>query len=142
MRALLDVNLLSALLDTDHVLHGRAVEWFEGHVRQGWASCPITQNGCLRIMASPGYPNAMPIPVVLERLGEATATRWHEFWPDDISLLDVKVADPMRILGPRQLTDCYLLALAVRRHGCFVTFDDSITLAAVRGAKPEHLLKL
>ena len=60
MRALLDVNVLIALLDADHSLHARATHWFETHARRGWASCPITQNGCVRIMSHPGYPNALP----------------------------------------------------------------------------------
>lgn len=62
MRGLLDVNVLIALLDADHALHARAVDWFARHGAAGWASCPITQNGCVRIMSHPGYPNALPPP--------------------------------------------------------------------------------
>jgi hypothetical protein len=120
MRALLDVNVLIALLDADHSLHARATQWFAGHARAGWASCPITQNGCLRIMSHPGYPNALPVRAVMERLAEATTSGLHEFWPDDISLLD---------------PDLYLLALAVRHGGRFATFDHSISTEAVKGAK-------
>lgn len=58
MRALLDVNVLIALLDADHSLHERATQWWMRHARNGWASCPITQNGCIRIMSHPGYANA------------------------------------------------------------------------------------
>ena len=61
MRALLDVNVLIALLDADHSLHARATDWFASHARAGWASCPITQNGCVRIMSHPGYPNTLPV---------------------------------------------------------------------------------
>lgn len=139
MRALLDVNVLIALLDADHLSHARAHEWFDAHARLGWASCPITQNGCVRIMSAPGYPNPLPVPAVIARLTEATGTRRHAFWPDDISLLDNAVAIADRILGPRQLTDVYLLALAVRHGGRFVTFDASIPASVVRGWKPEHL---
>jgi predicted nucleic acid-binding protein len=78
----------------------------------------------------------------MERLAEATATPLHEFWPDDISLLDPRVADAARIHGPRQITDLYLLALAVRHDARFVTFDGAIALAAVRGATSKHLLAL
>lgn len=93
-------------------------------------------------MSHPGYPNALPVPVVMERLAAAGADKVHEFWPDDISLLDSRMIDAARIHGPRQLTDVYLLALAVKRGGRFVTFDGSIVLDAVKGAKAHHLLKL
>lgn len=142
MRALLDVNVLIALLDADHSLHARASEWFAGRARAGWASSPITENGCVRIMSHPGYPNPLPVHAVMQRLGEATAGPLHEFWPDDISLLDDRVADSARIHGPRQITDLYLLALAVRHGGQFVTFDASISPDAVRRADKKHLLVL
>jgi hypothetical protein len=142
MRALLDVNVLIALLDADHSLHARATQWFAGHARGGWASCPITQNGCVRIMSHPGYPNALSVRAVMGRLAEASSSNYHEFWPDDISLLDAKIADAARIHGPRQLTDLYLLALAVRHGGQFVTFDSSVSLSAIRGAEKRHVVTL
>ena len=142
MRALLDVNVLIALLDADHVSHASASEWFARHVQAGWASCPITQNGCVRVMSNPGYPNPIAAPAVLARLADAAATRHHEFWPDDVSLLDRRVVDPTRVHGPRQITDLYLLALAVRHGGRFVTFDSAIAPGAVRDAGSKHLLVL
>jgi toxin-antitoxin system PIN domain toxin len=142
MRALLDVNVLIALLDADHSLHARASEWFAEHARRGWSSCPITQNGCARIMSHPGYPNALPVHAVMQRLGEAVGSPLHEFWPDDVSLLDARIADSSRIHGPRQITDLYLLALAVRHRGQFVTFDGAIAAEAVRRAEKRHLLIL
>lgn len=142
MRALLDVNVLIALLDADHSLHARATTWFVSHARGGWASCPITQNGCVRIMSHPSYPNAFPTRAVMERLAEATASNYHEFWPDDISLLDAAIADPSRIHGPRQLTDLYLLALAIRHDGQFVTFDASVSIEAIKAAEKKHLVVL
>ena len=142
MRALLDVNVLIALLDADHSLHARATQWFAGHARAGWASCPITQNGCVRIMSHPGYPNALPARAVMERLAEATTSGLHEFWPDDISLLDQDLVDSARIHGPRQLTDLYLVALAVRHGGRFATFDHSISVEAIKGAKTKDMVLL
>lgn len=142
MRGLLDVNVLIALLDADHSLHSRATEWFSRHVRAGWASCPITQNGCLRIMSHPGYPNALPVRAVAERLAQASAGGYHQFWPDDISVLDTARFDAARIHGPRQLTDVYLVALAVRRGARFVTFDHSVSIEAVKGAKPGDVTAL
>ena len=142
MRALLDVNVLIALLDADHSLHGRATTWFGADARAGWASCPITENGCIRIMSHPAYPNSLPGRAVMRRLVEASASPFHHFWPDDVSLLDPAVADFERIHGPRQLTDAYLLALAVRHRGQFVTFDAAVPLEAARGAQRKSLLVL
>jgi hypothetical protein len=140
MRALLDVNVLIALLDQDHSMHTQAMRWFSARAAQGWASCPITQNGCVRIMSHPNYPNPLQVGAIMERLGEAIATAEHEFWPDDLSLLDPRVADRSRIHGPRQVTDLYLLALAVHQGGCFASFDASIPRTAIKGAEKKHLV--
>lgn len=140
MRALLDVNVLIALLDADHSLHAAATKWFTANAKDGWASCPITQNGCVRVMSHPGYPHPLPVRAVVERLAEATANALHAFWPDDISLLDAGVADPARIHGPRQLSDLYLVALSVAHRGRLVTFDRSIPLEAAHGAQRKHVL--
>ena len=142
MRALLDVNVLIALLDQDHTLHARARAWIEANARAGWASSPLTQNGCVRVMANPAYPNALPVAQVAARLREAIADVHHEFWPDDVSLLDDRIVDATRIHGARQVTDLYLLALAVRRDATFVTFDASVVADAVRGAATRHLTLL
>ena len=142
MRALLDVNVLIALLDSDHASHDAAIRWFAKHAPEGWASCPITQNGCIRIMSNQGYPNPLPVQAVIERLAEACDEFIHEFWPDEVSLLDSDVVDSTRIHGPRQLTDIYLLALAVQHEGRLVTFDNGIPLAAVRRATTQNMLIL
>jgi uncharacterized protein len=142
VRALLDVNVLIALLDSDHASHETAMNWFAKHAQAGWASCPITQNGCVRIMSSPNYPNPLPVHAVIARLSAACLEDIHEFWTDGVSLLDRDVVDATRIHGPRQLTDLYLLALAVHRGGRFVTFDTAIALSAVRTAKPTHVVVL
>jgi hypothetical protein len=140
MRALLDVNVLIALLDSDHASHGAAMSWFARHAREGWASCPITENGCIRIMSNAGYPNALPIRAVMQRLADACNEDVHEFWSDEISLLNPGVFNWTRIHGPRQLTDIYLLALAVSHAGRFVTFDGKIPLEAVRRATAQNLI--
>ena len=140
MRALLDVNVLIALLDADHSLHAPATQWFAANARDGWASCPITQNGCVRVMSNPAYPNPLPVSALIERLSEAASHELHEFWPDDASLLDSTVVDPARIHGPRHLTDIYLLALAANRRGRLVTFDKGIPLDAAPKAQRKNLL--
>jgi len=138
-RALLDINVLLALLDADHVDHSRARQWLQREIGSGWASCPITENGFVRIISQPRYPSPVPVARAAERLAHATATSSHEFWPCSVSLLDEKVIQRDRLLGPRQVTDAYLLALAVTKGGRFATFDRSVPLAAVDGAAPEHL---
>lgn len=140
MRALLDVNVLIALLDAAHVGHVAATTWMARQVKQGWASCPLTQNGCIRTMSQPSYPGSLPAAEVAGRLAEAAQHPAHAFWPDSISLLQEGVLDWSRVLGHRQVTDHYLLALAVRNAGCFATFDERISGAAVRGAQARHLV--
>lgn len=142
MRALLDVNVLIALLDAAHIGHALAHQWLAGNSAAGWASCPITQNGCIRIMSQPAYPGALAVAEVAERLMEAAQHESHRFWPDDVSLLAPGTIDWQRVLGHRQVTDDYLLALAVRHKGRFVTFDARVQLAAVAGAKAAHLVVL
>jgi uncharacterized protein len=142
MRALLDVNVLIALLDSDHVHNQRARDWLTTRTTKEWASCPITQNGCIRIMSQPAYPNPLPAAAIIERLTEAARGPMHEFWADDISLLDERVVHPRRVLGPRQVTDLYLLALALRHGGALATFDSRISLAAVPGAESANLCVL
>jgi len=126
MRALLDVNVLVALLDGGHLHHGLAMDWLAAHGGDGWASCPITQNGCLRILSLPGYGNPQPPARVAERLATATADPSHAFWPDAVSLLEPGRLRWDHVLVSRQITDVYLLALAVQHQGTFVTLDRSI----------------
>lgn len=140
MRALLDVNVLIALLDAGHAMHGRAMDWMEREAALGWASCPITQNGAVRIMSQPGYPTPRPPAQVAQRLSMACAAPEHAFWADDVSLLSSDLIDWQRLLGHRQVTDAYLLAVAVRNKGRFATFDQRVTAAQVKGAKPANLV--
>ena len=138
-RALLDINVLVALFDLDHAHHGRARSWLQREAASGWASCPLTENGCIRVMSQSKYPSPVPTGEVIKRLRDAAATSYHEFWPDDLSILDQNVFDNARIHGPKQVTDVYLLALAVKHAGRFVTFDGSVPLSAVLRAEKEHL---
>jgi uncharacterized protein len=140
MIALLDVNMLVALMDPKHLHHGRARQWWGAHKAAGWASCPITENGFLRIVTLGAYLNRFALPDALAVLRAAIALPGHSFWPEDVSLLDAAVFDHTRLLGPRQITDVYLLALAVRHGGRVVTLDGGITVGAVRGAETLHLL--
>lgn len=139
MTALLDVNVLIALLDADHLHHDAARTWLSKHLKAGWASCPLTQNGCIRILSQPAYPNHAPAAEVAVRLAEAASHPAHRFWPDSASLLSPGLMDWKRLLSGRHITDAYLLALAVKNKGTFVTLDHGVPLAAVAGAQAKHL---
>ncbi len=139
-RALLDVNVLVALFDPDHVHHEAAHDWFAEEGRHAWATCPVTESGCVRVLANPAYGAVGATPAELaDRLRRFTHSGGHEFWPADISLLDETLFDLSRTGGHRQLTDIYLLGLAHRRGGSLVTFDRTIARQAVRGASAATL---
>lgn len=133
-RFLLDVNVLIALIDSTHVQHDRAHDWFGRQGKRGWATCPLTENGVLRIVGSNRYPNSPGTPAaVAEILEVLRSLGGHEFWPDDITLLDPKRVDSDRLLDSAQVTDTYLLALAAAHRGHLATFDRHLVSAAVVG---------
>ena len=142
MIALLDVNVLVALFDPAHANHEAAHQWFAVNRQQGWATCPLTENGLVRILSNPRYPGRMTtIGDAIARLGSFRASGHHTFWSDDASLCDEGVLSA-HIQGYRQLTDVYLLALAVTREGRLATFDRGIPLASIEGAGDRHLALL
>jgi uncharacterized protein len=142
MRALLDVNVLIALFDEDHVFHNRAHTWLELNSALGIATCPMTENGLVRVLSHPKYSAAFRLaPIdVIERLAEFCAAQNHEFWADTISLRESEHFDAARILGSRQITDLYLLSLAVKNKGQLVTFDQGIEVTAVPLATLSNLV--
>ena len=142
MRALLDVNVLVALLDRKHVAHVTAHRWLAEHIAEGWASCPITENGCLRVLTNPRYPAPVSAAGVLAKLGTAKSSGHHEFWADDVSVTDMARFDREKFRGHQQVTDAYLLALAVKHDGCLVTFDSEIPLEIALGARAENLERI
>lgn len=140
MRALLDVSMLLALADRLHVHHAKAEAWRASNVQHAWASCPLTQNGFVRIVSGRTYANSMHLPDAVVLMRQLTARPDHEFWPDDLSLFDPAHVDLSRLLSPRQSTDVYLLALAVAHGGRLVTLDTGISYQAARSATSEHLV--
>lgn len=142
MRSLFDVNVLIALLDPEHLRHDAVHAWWSVNAAPGWATCPITENGFIRIVTQSGYPSRLPMAEALQRLSRETMRPDHEFWPDNISLLDVEHVDPRYVLGPKQITDVYLLALAVCSGGRLVTLDKAIPTAAVKRASTAHIAVL
>lgn len=130
---LLDVNVLLALLDPAHTHHEAAHAWF-ATASAAWASCALTQNGALRIMSNPRYGNAVAsAAVAADLLAELCAQPGHVFWPGDVSLLDSPLIDRARLLASDQVTDTYLLALAVQHGGRLATFDKRLVASAVKG---------
>jgi len=140
--SLLDVNVLIALCDGRHEHHLVTAQWFVDNAAAGWASCPLTQNGAIRIMSTPAYPGARPVSQVLAQVKVLCASTHHHFWPDAVSLTDERILNPLHLLGHRQLTDAYLLALAIHNGAQFVTLDGTIALQAVRGAKAGDVVRL
>ncbi len=137
---LLDVNVLIALFDPDHVHHEIAHDWFADHRTSGWATCPLTENGFLRVLSNPARGGEIArLPDLVVRLRKFCASGHHQFWPDSISLRDERLFNASFARGHKQLTDVYLLGLAVNRGGRLVTFDSKIPLAAVKGARRETL---
>jgi uncharacterized protein len=139
-RFLLDINVLIALIDPAHVQHDRAHQWFAETGRQAWATCPLTENGVLRIVGHARYPNSAGTPAaVAELLTTLCALPGHEFWSDDISLLDAKLVESSRLLDSGQVTDSYLLALAGAHGGQLATLDRRlITDAVIHGPQALH----
>jgi hypothetical protein len=138
--ALLDVNVLVALFDPDHVHHDAVHRWFGAHRASGWATCPLTENGMVRILSNMSYSGSQERPAqVLRRLRTFCASGHHVFWPDEVSLQDSTLYEMEVAAGHRQITDIYLLGLAKRKGGRLATLDRGIPLAPVSGARPEHL---
>ena len=140
MADLYDVSALLALLDEEHWKHHSVSEWFEGNLEQGWASCPLTQNGFLRIISRPGYSSPLSLTEAHQRLLGVTSSQHHQFIADDISLLDDTLVRFRDLTGPGQLTDVYLAALAVAHDMRLVTLDARILIDAVWGADHSRLV--
>jgi toxin-antitoxin system PIN domain toxin len=139
MTFLLDANVLIALGDPKHVHHLRVQQWFHAQKSLSWATCPLTENAFLRIVGGSGYPidygQPADVRVVLRRM-----CSWpgHQFWADEISLLDVAIFPKLTV--SKKLTDLYLLALAIRKQGQLATLDQRINPAILPGGTDSYLL--
>lgn len=124
---LLDVNVLIGMMWPSHESHGRVQSWFENNPKAGWATCPLTQAAFVRIVSNPGFSRDAVTPSdALQTLEENLRHPLHQFWPDDISLVDAVTPVRKRIVGHQQLTDAYLLGLAIYRKSKLLTLDRSI----------------
>ena len=124
---LLDSNLLIALLWPSHERHDVAVKWFTRHRVRGWATCPITQAGFVRIVSNPAFSrDAVQPREAVAVLSANTAAKDHAFWPDDLPVAEAVAFSGVRLMGHQQVTDAYLLGLAIRCGGMLATLDQRI----------------
>jgi toxin-antitoxin system PIN domain toxin len=140
LRYLLDVNVWIALLDEAHVHHLTALAFFEQNNLK-IATCPLVENGVIRVLNLPGYSKFGPIgfEVVSRKLQQICADMDHMFWPDSLSLRTDGLIDWSRVLGHNQITDIYLLALAKTHQGCLATLDHRVATCTVIGATAKNL---
>ena len=143
MITLLDVNVLIALLDPQHVQHDPAHHWFAQHSSAGWATCPLTQNGVLRILGHPRYPNSPGSPAaVMPLLKGLLSHPHHHFWADALSWSVTSAIRGDQVLAHGQITYVYWLALAVHHQGMLVSFDFRINTQVVQGGQDAlHLIR-
>jgi uncharacterized protein len=139
MRALFDVNVLIALFQPDHIHHLRAHQWWEAHQHLGWASCPITENGFVRIISQPKYPMPQTVSAAIKLLNLAKEATNHEFWPESVSLLNTALFDASGFTQHSQITDSYLLALAAKNKGRLVSLDQNIKTSTIVGFVEQQL---
>jgi hypothetical protein len=136
LTALLDVNVLIALIDPRHVHHEACHDWFAARGTTPWASCALTQNAVLRIVAHPRYPNAPGGPAVVSAvLARLIAHPCHLFWDAAPSLMAMPHVLPQALLDPGQITDTYLLALAMLHGGVLASLDRHLSTRAVDGGE-------
>lgn len=137
MGRLLDVNALIALLDPNHVHHEVMHIWFGARKAWTWATCPLTENGLVRVLAQPSYPGGPFAPrqtIGMLRSWIANQDKSYEWWADDVSLTDATLFRAEHVVAARQVTDVYLLGMAHRRGGRLVSLDRSLPWAAIHGA--------
>lgn len=138
--SLLDVNVLVALFFADHVHHDLAHDWFADHRHEGWATCPLTENGLVRVACQQPSDDVLVRPAdVVAKLQRFCRDKLQRTWTDSVSLTDATLFAPQFISGHRQVSDVYLLGLAKKMGGRLATFDRTIPVKAVRGGTAELL---
>jgi toxin-antitoxin system PIN domain toxin len=131
---LLDLNILLALFWSAHEHHEAALRWFENRRKARWATCALTQLGFIRLITNPRFSrDALLIADASVLLAANTSLPSHELWIEDISVVDALERCPRALQGHQQVTDAYLLALAVRHDGVLATFDRGIAALAAGG---------
>lgn len=129
--SLLDVNVLIALVDEDHTAHSKVKRWFRSAAELRWATCPLTEAGFVRVVCNPMYQEPAVNPDdARAMLGALTALPGHQFWPIDFGFEEAVAPLAERFFGHQQVTDIYLLALAILKRGKLVTLDRGLTFLA------------
>ena len=132
---LLDANVLIALAWPEHQDHARAGAWFSHHSRSGWATCPFTQSALVRVLSNPAFsPRALTVENALRVLEANVKLPGHHFWPADIAVTDAIGRVERRLTGHGQITDAYLLGLAIHHRGKLATLDRGIAAWGPRAA--------
>lgn len=141
MVSLLDVNLLVALAWPNHVHHRAALAWFQRHQTAGWATCPLTESGFVRVSSNRAIiPEARPPQEAILLLRRIVALAHHEFWQDDVSFASATALEGIPLVGHRQVTDAHLLLLAQHRGGRLATLDGKIRGLVPRGRDASEIL--
>jgi uncharacterized protein len=131
---LLDVNVMIALSWRQHSLHNRARSWFAEHHAKGWATCPLVEAGFVRIVSNPNFsPQSVSVQEAVEALRSSLVDKTHQFWPDSIALPDALAMLDKPVTGHQQITDAYLVALAIKNRGKLATLDRRIAEKAPAG---------
>ena len=142
MTYLLDVNVLIALAWPTHVHHGAAQTWFRTTGQRAWATCPLTQTAFVRISSNPKFIDGAVTPnQAVELLAEVTQAPQHEFWPDILSLGETDAIAWAHVVGHRQVTDAYLLALAKTHGGKLATLDGGVAALLPTAKEQQTLLE-
>jgi len=141
--SLLDTNVLVALAWPNHVHHEMAHRWFGRHQPGGWATCPLTQSGFVRVSSNKGVvPEARTPREAIELLRQILELPHHHFWADDVSLPASEFVAPERLVGYRQVTDAHLLAVALRHNGRLATLDRGIRGIVPASQRPDEVVVL
>jgi toxin-antitoxin system PIN domain toxin len=138
-----DTNLLIALFWPSHERHELAVKWFTRRRGKGWATCPFTEAGFVRIVSNPAFSrDAVQPREAIQVLSANTVAKDHEFWPDDPPFAEAVAFAGVRLLGHQQVTDAYLLGLALNRGGALATLDKGIGSLAAPGSPERNALEI
>jgi len=133
---LLDANVLIALAWPEHSSHERAGRWFANHAVHGWATCPITQAALVRVLSNPAFsPRALTPSQALQVLTANVKLAGHQFWGDSIGLREALMQMPSALSGHKQITDAYLIGLAIHNRGKLATLNRRI----LKFAPPESV---
>jgi len=141
--SLLDVNVLIALMWPAHQSHSQVEDWFSRHASQGWATCPFTQAAFVRLLSNPAFSRDAVTPhEAITLLSANLKHRYHRYWDDEISFAEAVKEFEGRLVGHRQVTDAYLLGLAIHKKGKFATLDRSVQALLPQDSPHRHRVEI